>query len=350
MCRRWSYKIDSVIVNYSYSPMQDLLVLLTKAPPGENHEYDISFRSLSEDKFHPDAASAVVKIPDTQENLELLNPRYTEAMIFGDYYGLFCKRVHSNGAEVDVLQVWNWKVKDWYRPIAKFSLPSLPSTSAFRYILFTGNHDHDYSPFNTPLCSSWFHGSARNQLITIRVGINVGGRPCPPYTLYAEQNRFLELESTYTMLYGKCSQDSRALPWSAWGPGHTQFFSTNPSSGDRSHCCYGLRTAQLIGETIVSGGQLQPRQLCIRDFNPHRMRHYKTGDGTKWHERLVEGDPPNTDLQSLFLESIGSLPYLEIITREKFLAKGIYMDESRVILSLANEHGLPGGVEVLYFG
>jgi len=96
-------------------------------------------------------------------------------------------------------------------------------------------------------------------------------------------------------LYGKGSRDSRALPWSAWGPGHTRFFSTGPSFVDHNQCCYGLRTAELIGEKYGRGG-LQPRQLCIRDFNLHRARHYKTVDGTKWHERLVEGDPPNADL------------------------------------------------------
>ncbi|OJA20156.1 hypothetical protein AZE42_08452 [Rhizopogon vesiculosus] len=390
MCRQWSHKIASgKTAGYNYSLMQDLLVLLTRAPPGENHQYEISFRSLSKDKFHPDAASAVVKIPDAQENLERLDLK--GVMIFGDYYGVFCKNVRSNGAEVDVLQVWNWKVKDWYRVklfdpedgtmhfrlilndrllvvnsighislyslvnssdaiqlTAKFSLPSLPSTSTFQHIYFTGIQDHDYPLSNTPLCSSWFHGSACNRLIAISIDINVEGRSSHPCTLYAEQNRFLELESTYTNLYGKGNQDSRALPWSTWGPGHTRFFSTGLSFCDYNHCCYGLRTAELISEKF---GALQPRQLCIRDFNPHRVRHYKAGDGTKWHERLVEGDPPDADLQSLFLEPIGGLPYLEIITQERFLARAIHMDESRVMLSLTSErHLFTGEVEVLYFG
>lgn len=30
------------------------------------------------------------------------------ATIFGDYYGLFCGGARMNGAEVDVLQIWNW--------------------------------------------------------------------------------------------------------------------------------------------------------------------------------------------------------------------------------------------------
>jgi hypothetical protein len=68
------------------------------------------------------------------------------------------------------------------------------------------------------------------------------------------------------------------------------------------------------------------------------VRHYKARDGTKWHERLVEGELPISDLQINFLEPIGGLPYLEITTREKFLARGILMDESRVFMSLVSYH------------
>ncbi|OAX31488.1 hypothetical protein K503DRAFT_806028 [Rhizopogon vinicolor AM-OR11-026] len=204
--------------------MQDLLVLLTGAPLGENHKYEVSFRLLSEDKFYPDAASAVLKIPDVQENLKPLDLK--EVMIYGDYYGLFCKNIRSNGAEVDVCKYGigrDLKVKlfdpedetmhfrlmlndrllvvnttgdialyslvnspDAIQLTAKFSLPSLPSTSTFQHILFTGIQDHDYPLFGAPLCSSWFHDSACNQLIAISIDINIEGHPCPPCTLYAE--------------------------------------------------------------------------------------------------------------------------------------------------------------------
>jgi hypothetical protein len=85
--------------------------------PRENHRYEVSFRSLSGDsQVHPDAASAVVKVPDAQANsVEFDSSHVAQAIIFGDYYGLMCKRVCSNGLWVDVLQVWNWKIKDWYR-------------------------------------------------------------------------------------------------------------------------------------------------------------------------------------------------------------------------------------------
>jgi len=68
------------------------------------------------------------------------------------------------------------------------------------------------------------------------------------------------------------------------------------------------------------------------------------------------------------LEPINGLPYLEIITQEKFLARAIHMDESRVMLSIVSyhrmyetyivltetqtnkQHSFTGGVDVLYFG
>jgi hypothetical protein len=82
----------------------------------ESHAYDVTFRSLSEDKVHPEAASPVVKALDNQIDLELFNSPYTQTMIFGDYYGLFCKYGHKvDGGLVDFLQIWNWKSKDTFQ-------------------------------------------------------------------------------------------------------------------------------------------------------------------------------------------------------------------------------------------
>jgi hypothetical protein len=218
------------------------------------------------------------------------------------------------------------------QPTAKFSLPALPSTSFILHIYFTGNQ-HD-GPL---LCSSWFQASTRSQLIAIEGSIVHAERDECYFILYIEQDTLSQLESIYRSLYAEVSQDSPVLPWSAWGPEYTRFLSARPISADLNHCYYGFRSAELLGEAF-SRGNLQPRQLCIRDFNPHRVRHYKARDGTKWHERLVEGEPPNSDLQSNFLEPIGGLPYLEITTREKFQATGISMDESRVFISLVSYH------------
>jgi hypothetical protein len=255
---------------------------------------------------------------------------------------------------------------------AKFSLPVLTSSSSIGQTQFTGAQD--YSSSTPPLRSSRFQASAaRSQLIAISLSahaFHATANYCH-VTFYVEQNSFLELESAYTNRYGKPSQyfNSRALPWSSWGPKYTWSFLGRDGLGDsnRWHCSHGFRTADLIGDVWSPEGRRQPRQLCIRDFNPHRVKHYKAGYRTNRHERLVEGGPPNSETQNHFLEPIGGLPYLEITTQEKFLSKGhVFMDESTVLLPRVsyyrtynihmaltqiqvNEDDFIEGIEVLFF-
>jgi len=221
---------------------------------------------------------------------------------------------------------------------AKFSLPVLTNSSSIRQAQFTGTQD--YSSSTPPLRSSWFQASARGQLIVISLSVHAS-HATEKYcyvTFYVEQNSFLELESTYTNRYGKPSQysNSRALPWSSWGPKHTWSFLERDGLRDRKRWdrSHGFRTADLIGDAWSPEGRQQPRQLCIRDFNPHRVKSYKAGYRTNRHERLVESGPPNSKTQNHFLEPIGGLPYVEITTQEKFLSMGrVFMDESTVLLS-----------------
>lgn len=229
---------------------------------------------------------------------------------------------------------------------AKFSLPVLTSSSSIGQTQFTGAQD--YSSSTPPLRSSRFQASAaRSQLIAISLSahaFHATANYCH-VTFYVEQNSFLELESAYTNRYGKPSQyfNSRALPWSSWGPKYTWSFLGRDGLGDsnRWHCSHGFRTADLIGDVWSPEGRRQPRQLCIRDFNPHRVKHYKAGDGTKWHERLVQDGSVLNFPNYFWVGPIDNLPYLKIVTQEKFLASGtIFMDESRVLIPFVSL--LPG--------
>jgi len=92
------------------------------------------------------------------------------------------------------------------------------------------------------------------------------------FQFYVQRITLLELEFTYTGRYGKATRGPPAFPWVAWGLEHTRIFLAS-RNGDRSHCSYGFRTAELIGETLS-------KQIRIRDFNPHHVMHYKAGDGT----------------------------------------------------------------------
>lgn len=112
-----SCKIDSIaFTGYSFSPEQDLVAIHSRAARGESHAYNVIFRSLSEDKVHPEAAFPLVKALDNQIDSGLFKSPYTQAMIFGDYYGLLCKFAHkADGGLADFLQIWNWKSKDAFQ-------------------------------------------------------------------------------------------------------------------------------------------------------------------------------------------------------------------------------------------
>ncbi|KAG2160182.1 uncharacterized protein EDB93DRAFT_1113785 [Suillus bovinus] len=372
-------KIDNTAFEgYSFSPTQDLVAILSRTLRGESHAYDISFRSLSEDKVHPDAAFPLLKALDNQIHPERFDSPYTQTMIFGDYYGLFCKFAHKeDDSLVDYLQIWNWKSKDAFqclevfdawsgttnfsfltndrilvansselqlfsldpadsanaiRLVAKFSFPALRDPFIFHYITFN------------PIP---FHTSTHNQLIAVNMCMSAPTTDTTPYfTFYIERKTILELESTYISRYGEASQDSPNLPWSAWGPQNTRFFENSYSSC--IHRIFGFRSAELIGDLVSHRGDLQARSLRIRDFNPHMVTDFKAGNIIS-HQRLVEGETPNS---ALFLEPLGpGLPYLETISQEKFLASDMTMEANRItLLSLkGNLYNASHSIEMLDF-
>jgi hypothetical protein len=200
------------------------------------------------------------------------------------------------------------------RLVAKFSFPALRDPFVCHYITFN------------PIP---FHASTHNQLIAVNMCMSAPTTAESPYfTFYIERNVLLELESTYTSRYGEASRDSPNLPWSVWGTKYTRFFENSYSSC--THRIFGFRSADLVGDLFSPAGELQPRSLRIRDFNPHRVTDFKAGNQTKSHQRLVEGETPNS---ALFLEPLGAgLPYLETTSPEKFLANDMTMEANRITL------------------
>ncbi|KAG0695484.1 hypothetical protein DFH29DRAFT_1083340 [Suillus ampliporus] len=355
-----SCKIDkAVIENYCFSPAQDLVVLLSRVPSGESHVYDVTFRSLSEDKVHPEAAFPVLKALDNQVDLEFFDSVTSTHMIFGDYYGLFCKNAHKadGSGVVDLLQIWNWKSKDAFQCLEvldeacgtlNFSFltnDKLIVVNAKELLLYSlvnsANAIQLTAKFSLPALRDPFecknitfshipsHASTHNQLIAFSMDIQSATTNCPCFTFYVERNTLLELGSTYTSLYGQASQDSASLPWSTWGPKHTRTFKENKFDPCK-HSVFGFRTAGLTGDLVSPEGKTQRRSLCIRDFNPHRVMDFKAGNGTQGNQRLIEGE---TTSSSLFLEPLGSaLPYLELTTEEKFIGTELTMEANRVTL------------------
>ncbi|KAG2117749.1 hypothetical protein DEU56DRAFT_146364 [Suillus clintonianus] len=350
--RQWSCQVDSPFPHFNFSPAQDLVVSTAEAPQGANHAFDISFRSLSEDNVHPEAASPVLKALNNEVDLELFNFFIQKSSIFGDYYGvLFRNAIRANGA-AHFLQIWNWKSKDAFQCIEAFddtkdfifltnenilvanarelSLYSLVHSSnslqiTAKFSLPPLRSPFEYSDLNfTPIP---FPAHTHNQIIAFSMNISGGGFAIDPcFTLFVERDTLLQLESTYTSRYGKATEDSPSLPWSSWGPNHTQSF-VERSRDPCKHSVLGFRSVSLVGDRM---SEREPRPLRIRDFNPHRVANFKAGNGSRLNQQLIEGE---TTSSNLFLEPLGSgLPYLQTTTEEKFVATDMNMEANRVTL------------------
>ncbi|KAG1755771.1 hypothetical protein EDB19DRAFT_2034422 [Suillus lakei] len=307
----------------NFPPAQDLVVLLARAPPGESHVYDIIFKSLSEDKVYSDAAFIVVKALDNGVDWESLNPYTLKSSIFGDYYGILFRNVNkADGGAADFLQIRNRKPKDTFqndeikfpderrdsRRQRKGTITILPRSfrqcpPAYRQILVQIPFEYKSIAFSPIL----FHTHTHNQIIAINVVVS--GEPLtdksPCLTLYVEHNSPL---GTRVYLYDSAMEKQES--------------SYDPCK----HSIFGFRvpTVSLVGDGT---SQPDPRPLCIRNFNSHRVVDFKAWNGTRWNQRLIEGETPSS---SLFLEPLGSgLSYLETITQEKFLATDMSMHGSK---------------------
>ncbi|KAG1825283.1 hypothetical protein EV424DRAFT_1345793 [Suillus variegatus] len=319
--REWECQLNSEFYLCGFSPTQNLLICLVRASTG----------SLSEpDEVHPEAGSAVVKTLD-KEFIDVLT---------------------ADRVPADILQIWNWKSKDvalCFKPahgIMDFSFLT-------NEIILVANREelllysladfpdalHLTAKFSLPVLRSPFeyetirikdsvpsHSRMHDHIININMKILGESFTC--VTLYVERNTLLKLQSTYTRQYGKARDSSPSLPWSKWGPKYTRSFKRD-SHDSCKYVISGLRAVSLYGTQII---EPDPRPLCIRDFNPHRVADFKAGNGIRWNQRLIEGKTWSSGA-NLFLEPVGcSLPYIETITEEKFLGLDLIVEGNKVML------------------
>jgi hypothetical protein len=63
----------------------------------------------------------------------------------------------------------------------------------------------------------------------------------------------------------------------------------NPSRKARTilqNADFGFQAVSLVGD---QNSQPEPRPLCIRDFNLHRVADFKAGNCNRWNQRPIEG-------------------------------------------------------------
>jgi hypothetical protein len=215
---------------------------------------------------------------------------------------------------------------------ARFSLPSLmedwlylvvtPSINPRPGSVFLDFQNSSHRP------SCFFHPSLDDQLMSFHIIISDTSKFCDSerdFFFFARQGAILRLES----LFAKQASTNECFPWSSWRPQNTTWF-----LGDCRQSLYGFRTVGFIDHSR----SLEPRRLCIRDFNPHNICDYSARCETGRHGRLVQGGTTTT--MNPFTEPLGSaLPYREIISEELQVdASKTIMDNSRVLLLKASHN------------
>jgi hypothetical protein len=128
------------------------------------------------------------------------------------------------------------------------------------------------------------------------------------------------------------------VPWSTWGPAATRWFEGDGSSLGRI-----MKTA---GQRAVTLEDCMPSPIIIRDFNLYAVRAVRaiaaaSGQSRQgnWSEQLPNGNRMTLHVEEsvipvglIFEEDVrSSLPYIELVTQEKYHYGRAMMDDQRIL-------------------
>ncbi|OJA11368.1 hypothetical protein AZE42_05150 [Rhizopogon vesiculosus] len=384
--RCWTHPIDpGTLVDFTFCPEQDLLVLLTFTPI-DCPVHDIHLRSLKTNETHPDAAQSILKafyIDHIATQAHQLCPE--KLQVIGNYISLlYLDNDPINRTVGDHMQMWDWKSKDGYlfilqvddgindyfflgedkflivthrgmeiysiadksRPpqcTSKLSFPSLMDHWRYNDVPMTKTIDTTPSSVFPRAQKSTdqpsFYPSPDDKIMVIPLHIFCLREKDPhSYFFIARRSAILQLESLYVNTYGQPTSNGPKLLWSTWGPQHTTWFLETSISSIWEKSICGFRTVWCS----------HPNWLCIRDFNPHIAWNYGAEDTTGCRGRLVRGELAST-IRPPFTEPLGSaLGYRETIS-EEFDVTEVVVDESRIVLMTRDNFARLQKVEVLMF-
>ncbi|KAG1745154.1 hypothetical protein EDB19DRAFT_1692682 [Suillus lakei] len=377
----WNHPVDGIaLLDFTFCPAQDLLVLVASPPGLQNYEYDIHLRSLTTNDAHPDAAQPILKALNRDD---INRETSLKIKILGNYISMLRWNVVENRGMVgDYLQMWDWKskmatssffcsttVSTTAPSLQKINSSSLTHTGPWNYIPFLTSRSPRNAPRNFPYLLSWmtfhtqmrtrtkiqhlapcspilkspcrqssclFHPSTDDQLITIIVGVArvTNTSDARLYRFFARCSAILKLESLFSKTYGQATLNDPKLPWSMWGPQHTTWFRVRENA-KWGPSLYGFRT--VTAEHVNFGRPYynlpeEPCRLFIRDFNPHIAWNYGVEDTSGSGGRIVRGKLTRR-ISRPFTEPLGSaLTYRETISEEMFDVVQTLMDESRILL------------------
>ena len=128
------------------------------------------------------------------------------------------------------------------------------------------------------------------------------------------------------------------VPWSAWGVAATRWFESDPASMRWITTTAGQRAVAMEDAALTP--------IIVRDFNPYTVRTARACAAARgqsqqcnWSEPLPNGNRTILTVEetvlpagSVFKEDMRSaLPYVEIVTQEKYRYQGVLIDEERIL-------------------
>jgi hypothetical protein len=129
------------------------------------------------------------------------------------------------------------------------------------------------------------------------------------------------------------------LPWEAWGPSATRWFKSDSVS------VHWITTTAGQRAVTMEDGASTP--IIVRDFNPYAVRSARARAAAcgnlqqrcDWSEKLPNGNTMTLKVDdsvfaagSVFKNEVrSSLPYVEVVTREKYHYGGVLIDEERIL-------------------
>ncbi|KAH7909864.1 hypothetical protein BJ138DRAFT_1127352 [Hygrophoropsis aurantiaca] len=343
------------VIDFTFSPAHDLLVIVAGSSGLDHHVYDVHIRSLSTNEPHSMADQTTLQAlrkdilaPDAAEF-----ERPVELRTHGDYVGTLCLQT--------CLQVWNWKQNE-YEFMMQFPLGAhdfvFLSDDTFLILNVEGHFElYSYGGFNREprvigmyalpeLKEDWYYSftfasfnPSPSHNFSLPNGVPYGFSPSfypklEDQILVFNILSLLNLKQIMNGIRPNCSIIAEPVPWLLWGPKYTRCFSKGHMDWAQGSA-FGYRTIEIIDESPGISSLMHNRDSS-------------TGSDGCCLGRLVPS-APTTSPRHPFTEPLGSaLAYREVISEEKFEASDVLMDGSTVLLFL-RENDLEFGVDILMF-
>ncbi|KAG6335702.1 hypothetical protein ID866_3382 [Astraeus odoratus] len=343
--RTWDHPVDTnTMVDFTFCPSQDLLVIVDTTPNDHRHCYDLHLRSIMTNKPHPHAAQPVLKVieePDDERTIFYHATGRVKIQVFGKYIAILCRDIFANEDEMgDYLELWKWMTDK----SAKFTMRFVDSMNDFVFLAedrlllvaddgtieifsfvdgpapispkctarlampslmedwqladtFLGGNPAPVPGTSTQSPRPWaesehpspmFHPTTDDQLLAFHVTAYrmSNAADMHSFAFFMFRSELLGLQTLYERFLLE-DPEKTSLDYAIWGKTRTHWFRDNYV--DWQNSVYGYRTVELVNESPIIFST-EPRRLRVRDFNPNllffKTPHLDKEDKSEHEHRL----------------------------------------------------------------